>query len=77
MHKLLVMQYSSYIIFLLSFAEISRLTQGRTQRLKKGGAGTQISSRVDAAVRRAQRAEFFSRTYNAQRSRKVWGHAPI
>ena len=20
---------------------------------------------------------FFSRTYNAQRSRKVWGHAPI
>ena len=38
--------------------------------------GTQISSRVDAAVRRAQRAEFFSRTYNAQRSRKVWGHAP-
>ena len=33
--------------------------QGRTQRLKKGGAGTQISSMVDAAVRRAQRAEFF------------------
>ena len=64
------------VVALIKPDEIVRETmQGRTQRLKKGGAGTQ--SRVGAAMRRAQRAEFFSRTYNAQRSRKVWGHAPI
>ena len=39
--------------------------QGRTQRLKKGGGwDTDIEYRVGAAVRHAQRAEFFSRTYN-------------
>ena len=52
-------------------------TQGRIQRLKKEGAGAQIQSWVGAAVRLAARAEVFSRTYNAQRSRKVWGHASI
>ena len=50
--------------------------QGRIQRLKKGGPH---AHRVGLVRPRGARCalNFSSRTYNAQRSRTVWGHAPL
>ena len=48
------------------------ISQGRIQRLKKGGAHIEWCWCGQAACR-----IFSSRTYNTQRSRRVWGHAPL
>ena len=54
-----------------------RLQTGADPEVDEGGGGAHIEWSWCGHAARAARGIFSLRTYNAQRSRRVWGHAPL